>query len=211
MSIRIYALAQQLKVETKKLLDVLKQLGIEGKGSSLASLTDEEVEKVKVVVQKTPVKSSKSGAGFPDTGFQRPPVTSTEKKIRVLDEPPHTKKEPPQTQATEHKEGKKNAPFPSIAVSPQPENKPEKKIEKEPVNVTHHSPSVKQLPEKGSSPKQLQEKGGASKQLPEKGGASKQLPDKGSSSKQLPDKGSSSKQLPDKGSSSKQLPDKGSS
>lgn len=42
--IRIYALSKQLNVDSKKILDAVKQLGIAGSGSSLAGLTNEEVE-----------------------------------------------------------------------------------------------------------------------------------------------------------------------
>ena len=42
--IRIYALSKQLNVDSKTILDAIKQLGIWDKGSSLAGLTEEEVE-----------------------------------------------------------------------------------------------------------------------------------------------------------------------
>jgi translation initiation factor IF-2 len=196
LSIRIYALAQQLKVETKKLIDVLKQLGIEGKGSSLASLTEEEVEKVKAAVQKTQVKSSKSGNGFPDTVFKRPPALPTDKKIRVLE--PHQKKEnlpPPQT--TDHKETKevkeKESPVVSalpVTVSPQPVSKPVKK-EKESEVVLSQEPSVKKLPEKESSTNILTN---ISANTPKKEPQAKELPKKESTTK-----GASTKELPTKG------------
>ncbi|MDR1141350.1 MAG: translation initiation factor IF-2 [Planctomycetaceae bacterium] len=191
MSIRIYALAQQLKVETKKLIDVLKQLGIEGKGSSLASLTEEEVEKVKAAVQKTQVKSSKSGNGFPDTVFKRPPALPADKKIRVLE--PHLKKENPPPQTTDHKETKevkeKESPvvsIPPVAVSPQPESKPVKK-EKESEVALSQEPSVKKLPEKESS-------ANISANTPKKEPQAKELP-----KKESPTKGASTKELPTKG------------
>jgi translation initiation factor IF-2 len=44
---RIYALAKELKVESKELVEVCIKAGIRGKGSALANLTEEEVEKVK--------------------------------------------------------------------------------------------------------------------------------------------------------------------
>ncbi len=47
MPIRIYTLAKQLKIENKALVDVCNQMGITGKGSALASLSDEEVAAVK--------------------------------------------------------------------------------------------------------------------------------------------------------------------
>ena len=42
MPIRIYALAKQLKLDSKELVDICTKAGITGKGSALASLTDEE-------------------------------------------------------------------------------------------------------------------------------------------------------------------------
>ena len=47
MPIRIYALAKELNVDSKNLVDTCNKAGITGKGSALASLTDEEVTKVK--------------------------------------------------------------------------------------------------------------------------------------------------------------------
>ena len=84
MSIRIYALAQQLKVETKVLVDTLKQIGIEGKGSALASLSEDEVELVKAALQKTNAKSEKSGVAFPDSSPKRPSSASVGTKVPVL-------------------------------------------------------------------------------------------------------------------------------
>ena len=50
MPIRIYALAKDLKIDSKDLVDVCTKAGVTGKGSALASLTDDEVEKVKQFV-----------------------------------------------------------------------------------------------------------------------------------------------------------------
>ena len=47
MAVRIYALAKELKIDSKELVDLCTQIGIRGKGSALASLSDEEVEKLK--------------------------------------------------------------------------------------------------------------------------------------------------------------------
>lgn len=47
MSIRIYALAKQLKLDSKSMADICKRAGVTGKGSALASLTDEEVDQIK--------------------------------------------------------------------------------------------------------------------------------------------------------------------
>ena len=47
MPIRIYALAKELQIDNKKLVDICTRAGITGKGSALASLTDEEVVRLK--------------------------------------------------------------------------------------------------------------------------------------------------------------------
>lgn len=47
MAVRIYALAKELKLDSKDLVDICTRAGIPGKGSALASLTEEEVTKVK--------------------------------------------------------------------------------------------------------------------------------------------------------------------
>ena len=57
MPARIYALAKELKVDSKDLVDLVKKVGITGKGSALASLTDEEAQKV---------RDHLSGAGKPE-------------------------------------------------------------------------------------------------------------------------------------------------
>ena len=47
MAVRIYALAKELKLDSKELVDICTKAGVPGKGSALASLTEDEVEKVK--------------------------------------------------------------------------------------------------------------------------------------------------------------------
>lgn len=93
MSIRIYALAQQLKLETKALVEVLKRIGIEGKESALSSLTDEEVEQVKAAMQKPAAKGASGGAAATEASFQRPAPPTTEKKIPVLKAASKSKKD----------------------------------------------------------------------------------------------------------------------
>ena len=46
MAVRIYSLAKDLKVDSKELVDICTHIGIGGKGSALASLSDEEVVKI---------------------------------------------------------------------------------------------------------------------------------------------------------------------
>ena len=47
MPIRIYALAKDLQIDSKELVDICTKAGIPGKGSALASLNDDEVVRVK--------------------------------------------------------------------------------------------------------------------------------------------------------------------
>ncbi|MEX2091322.1 MAG: translation initiation factor IF-2 [Pirellulales bacterium] len=50
MAVRIYSLAKELKLDSKDLVDLCAKAGITGKGSALASLTDEEVDRVRSFV-----------------------------------------------------------------------------------------------------------------------------------------------------------------
>ena len=47
MPARIYALAKELNIDSKDLVDLVKKVGITGKGSALASLSDEEADRVR--------------------------------------------------------------------------------------------------------------------------------------------------------------------
>ena len=47
MPARIYALAKELNIDSKDLVDLVKKVGITGKGSALASLSDEEAQRVR--------------------------------------------------------------------------------------------------------------------------------------------------------------------
>ncbi len=47
MPARIYALAKELNLDSKELVDIVKKVGITGKGSALASLTDDETTRVR--------------------------------------------------------------------------------------------------------------------------------------------------------------------
>ena len=51
MPIRIYALAKELKIDSKVLVDFCTKAGIQGKGSALASLEDDEVVKLKAYME----------------------------------------------------------------------------------------------------------------------------------------------------------------
>lgn len=65
MGVRIYALAKELNVDSKELVDLCSKAGISGKGSALASLNDDEVSRL---------KSYLGGGG---TATAAPPKSST--------------------------------------------------------------------------------------------------------------------------------------
>jgi translation initiation factor IF-2 len=77
LPVRIYALAKQLKLDSKTMVDICTQAGVGGKGSALASLTDEEVDKVQSFISAGGAKSAaKVGSASPLTP-QRPKTLSS--------------------------------------------------------------------------------------------------------------------------------------
>jgi len=64
--VRIYALAKQLKLDSKVLVDICTKAGITGKGSALASLSDDEVAKVNAFMSGQ--KAKKAGAAAKAAG-----------------------------------------------------------------------------------------------------------------------------------------------
>jgi len=67
--IRIYALAKELQVDSKQLVDICNRAGVTGKGSALASLDDDELVKVKAFLNKD------SGSDGGSRGSQSRPAT----------------------------------------------------------------------------------------------------------------------------------------
>ncbi len=74
MPIRIYALAKELKIDSKALVDVCTKAGVTGKGSALASLSDDEASKVKSYLAGGGKKSGSSTrpSPLPKPGLDRP-------------------------------------------------------------------------------------------------------------------------------------------
>ncbi|HTM52505.1 MAG TPA: translation initiation factor IF-2 [Pirellulales bacterium] len=71
MPVRIYSLAKELKLDSKILVDICTSAGVTGKGSALASLTDEEVDRVKAYL-------SSGGAKAPAARPARPSAAPIE-------------------------------------------------------------------------------------------------------------------------------------
>ncbi len=81
MPIRIYALAKQLKLDSKVLVDICTKSGVTGKGSALASLTDQEVERVTAFINGG--KAAKSGG--PAKALEKPKAASAPTVFRRED------------------------------------------------------------------------------------------------------------------------------
>lgn len=62
MAVRIYALAKELNLDSKDLVDICTRAGIPGKGSALASLTEDEAVRVKDFLKGDAAKPKRPGA-----------------------------------------------------------------------------------------------------------------------------------------------------
>lgn len=142
MPIRIYALAKQLKLDSKVLVDICTKAGVTGKGSALASLTDEEMNKVTAFISNG--KSGRSGGVTKQTRVteaeSRPTVFRREDYIsptglvpgKVPSLPPLKPKAPP--------------PEPKAPVSLESEDAPDVAAET-PVDVAVETPNVADVPD----------------------------------------------------------------
>ena len=63
MAARIYSLAKELKLDSKVLVEICPKAGVTGKGSALASLSDEEVAKVKAYLSGGATKEPQKATG----------------------------------------------------------------------------------------------------------------------------------------------------
>ena len=80
MAVRIYSLAKDLGLDSKELVDLCTRLGIQGKGSALASLEDEEIARIKRHIEEkaAPVAAfASASAGIQSTKPTREPVKDT--------------------------------------------------------------------------------------------------------------------------------------
>ena len=83
MAVRIYSLAKELKVDSKELVDICTKAGVPGKGSALASLTEEEVEKVKQFLKGGGTAKAKPAKAAP-VAPQRPTEPARAGKMPVI-------------------------------------------------------------------------------------------------------------------------------
>ncbi|MDR1383374.1 MAG: translation initiation factor IF-2 [Planctomycetaceae bacterium] len=141
MSIRIYALAKQLKIETKELVDLCKRLGFD-KGSGLASLDEDEANRIKAAL-----KSSKTSGADPLAPI-RPGSSHLSKSVPVLSPSkskptPSVASQPPKspdvTSAT-----KKSVPE-SVVAKTQAEEKPSAKSTSKPPQTSETTAAEEKL------------------------------------------------------------------
>lgn len=92
MAVRIYTLAKELKLDSKVLADLCTKAGITGKGSALASLTDEEVEKLKTYLAAS---SKQAAAPPPRPAVPARPVPAPTRPPVLPGKPPVLTSKPP--------------------------------------------------------------------------------------------------------------------
>ena len=88
MPIRIYALAKELKFDSKELVDICSKAGITGKGSALASLEDAEVDKLKLYLAGGDKKHAAPPVAVPPPASSGVPVRGAPLAARVATPPP---------------------------------------------------------------------------------------------------------------------------
>lgn len=127
MAVRIYSLAKDLDIDSKELVDICTRAGVPGKGSALASLTDEEVAKVKQFLSSSaPGTKPQNTAGKPQAPSapaapERPADTSRAgSRLRVIVTPPKTtqrprREEPQRGAETPENESDRPAEQPAVA------------------------------------------------------------------------------------------------
>ena len=167
MPIRIYALAKQLKLDSKELVDICTKAGVTDKGSALASLTDEETARVMAYITggkggrtggpAGPVRRSETAAG---PAFRREdyiaPAGTVSGRVPVL--PPSKPEKPLLTKK------KTEAPAPVPPPPPlAPERPKEKAKEKE---AEKKREKGKEKPKEKEREREEREKGPAIKLAP---------------------------------------------
>ncbi len=77
MAVRIYSLAKDLGLDSKELVDLCTRLGIQGKGSALASLEDEEIARIKRHIEEKAAPAAAASTGVQTPKLTREPVKDT--------------------------------------------------------------------------------------------------------------------------------------
>ncbi len=136
MTIRIYALAKDLHVESKVLIDLCQQLGIKSKAAALTNLTDDDVAKIKTHLAQQPQKTVVDFNAAPANNAPIPPSHPMEYgKIRDLT--PKTKSRPKPEESDKNKDLKPKADSESS-----PEQPAVQTAQTEPIPETTPQPDV---------------------------------------------------------------------
>ncbi len=77
MAVRIYSLAKDLGLDSKELVDLCTRLGIQGKGSALASLEDEEIARIKRHIEEKSAPTASAATMAQPTKPTREPIKDT--------------------------------------------------------------------------------------------------------------------------------------
>ena len=171
MPIRIYALAKQLKLDSKVLVDICTKAGVTGKGSALASLTDEEMAKVTAFMEGnkggrpsgplagrlSPSRRADVTADAPPTVFRREdyigPGGTTPGKVPVrpskpaapkkqVDEPAASNEKSPSAEPEQNGKGREKEKSPAIKLAPLPvSTKPP--VRRKPVEPSPQKPDLR--------------------------------------------------------------------
>ena len=138
MTIRIYALAKDLKVESKVLIDLCPLLGIKEKANALTNLTDDDVEKIKNHLAK---QSQKTVVDFNAPPANNAPIQSSHPKDygKIPDLTQRFKSRPKQEETDKTKDVKPKATDSEPAKTEQTDVKP---AQPEPVSETTDSSDV---------------------------------------------------------------------
>ncbi|HMP05664.1 MAG TPA: translation initiation factor IF-2 [Lacipirellulaceae bacterium] len=122
MAVRIYSLAKELKLDSKELVDLCAQIGIGGKGSALASLTDDEEQKVREHLKNPAGRgAAKPGGAAAPLAPERPREPVRAGRMPVLAKPrTATPAAPPKRELDEATPAEELAPAESTAAAPPP-------------------------------------------------------------------------------------------
>ncbi len=124
MPVRIYTLAKEFKIDSKELVEICTKAGISGKGSALASLSEEEVVKLKDFLSKPKASESKRPAA---------PPPSKSAPVPMLPPSPTTLN--------------RGAPVPYLPAAPSVANKLVAPVEPPPTVVVAEVPAAPAIPE----------------------------------------------------------------
>lgn len=143
---RIYALAKELQIDSKELVDICTRIGILNKGSALASLEDDEVARISKYISGGPAAAPEKPA--PPIGPIRAPIVERSAPAEIVIPTPPPASTPAPTQPT--KAAPADAPAPTPVAAPEPKVAPPAPITaapdplapvRTPVTVSRSSPT----------------------------------------------------------------------